>query len=104
MNIECSFLGVLVRDAEQRTSKSGRPYLLLNVRVDEGHAVQWVNVRCFDKDAVEIADEFVKNERFMLRESLSERRWRGEIQSIGHVLPHAPRANRPPKGEDGIRP
>ena len=73
--IEAAFFGSLGRDAEQRASKPGRPYLLLNVRVGEGDGAQWVNVRCFDKDAVEIADKFVKGARVYVEGKLSLSEW-----------------------------
>ena len=60
MNIECAFLGVLGRDAERRTPKPGRPYLLLNVRVGEGDGVQWVSVLTFDPQAIDAADKLMK--------------------------------------------
>ena len=31
--IECAFFGTLGRDAESKVSKTGKPYLRLNVRV-----------------------------------------------------------------------
>ena len=73
--IEAAFFGSLGRDAEQRASKPGRPYLLLNVRVGEGDGAQWVNVRCIDKDAVEIADRFVKGARVYVEGKLSLNEW-----------------------------
>ena len=73
--IEAAFFGSLGRDAEQRTSKPGRPYLLLNVRMGEGDGAQWVNVRCFDKDAVEIADKFAKGARVYVEGKLSLNEW-----------------------------
>ena len=60
MTIECAAFGALGRDAERRTSKSGKPYLIMNVRVGNDDAAQWVSVLAFDPQAIEIADRFVK--------------------------------------------
>jgi hypothetical protein len=37
-NIECAFFGVLGRDGEAKTSKAGKPYLRLNMRVGDGES------------------------------------------------------------------
>lgn len=43
--IEAAMFGALGRDAEAKTSKSGKNYLRLNIRVGDGDAAQWVNAR-----------------------------------------------------------
>jgi hypothetical protein len=55
-NIECAFFGVLGRDGEAKTSKAGKPYLRLNMRVGDGESAVWVGVMAFDTKAIEAAD------------------------------------------------
>jgi hypothetical protein len=43
MSIEVALFGTLGRNAESKVSKSGKPYLRLNVRVGDGDSLQWVN-------------------------------------------------------------
>jgi hypothetical protein len=45
MSIECAFSGSLVRDAETKTSKAGKQYVRINVRVENGEAA---NTMVFD--------------------------------------------------------
>jgi single-stranded DNA-binding protein len=52
--IESAFMGTLSRDAESKVSKSGRPYLKLNVRVGDGDAATWVNVNLFGDCATDL--------------------------------------------------
>lgn len=73
--IECAFLGVLGRDAEQKISKSGNSYLRLSVRVGDGDAATWVSVLSFDSAAVEISDRFVKNAKVYVEGKLSLNEW-----------------------------
>jgi single-stranded DNA-binding protein len=60
--IEVAFFGALARDAEAKTAKSGKPYVRLNVRVGDADA-RWVNVLCFDQDAIDQAEKLVKGAR-----------------------------------------
>jgi single-stranded DNA-binding protein len=60
MSIEAAFFGNLARDGEQRTSKNGRSYLRLNVRVGDGDAAQFVGVTCFDDHALAEPEKFTK--------------------------------------------
>jgi hypothetical protein len=53
--IEVAFFGSLGRDAEAKTSKAGKAYLRLNVRV--GDAAQWISVTAFDAKATEQSDK-----------------------------------------------
>ena len=55
--IEVGFFGSFGRDAERKTSKAGKRYLRLNVRVGDGEDVQWVGVMAFDEQAIEAADK-----------------------------------------------
>lgn len=77
MSIEAAFFGALSRDAERRTSKAGKPYLILNVRVGEGDGAQWVSVLAFDPDAIERADLMTKGSRCYVEGRLSTNEWTG---------------------------
>jgi Single-strand binding protein family len=84
--IEAAFFGVLGRDAELKTSKTGKPYLRLNVRVGGGDAVQWVNVTSFDAEAIAIADRFVKGARIYIEGRLSLNEWTAADGAKRHGL------------------
>jgi single-strand DNA-binding protein len=73
--IEAAFFGCLGRDAEAKISKPGKPYLRLNVRVGDGDAVQWVNITCFDPDAIAVADKLVKGARVYVEGSIKLDKW-----------------------------
>ena len=73
--IEAAFFGALGRDAEPKTSKTGKPYLRAGVRVGDGEAAQWVNVTAFDEKAIAAADSFVKGARVYVEGRLSLDQW-----------------------------
>jgi single-stranded DNA-binding protein len=72
--IDAAFFGVLGRDAEHRTSKAGREYLRLNVRVGYSDDVQWVSVRAFT-DIAELADRLRKDARVYVEGTHSADAW-----------------------------
>jgi single-stranded DNA-binding protein len=69
--IEAAFFGALGRDAEAKTSKAGKAYLRLNVRVGDGDTAQWVSVMAFDQNAIDAADKLLKGARVYIEGSLS---------------------------------
>jgi single-strand DNA-binding protein len=73
--IEVALFGVLGRDAERKTSKSGKPYLRLNVACGEGDATQWISAMVFDERAIAVADKLVKGARVYLEGKLSLNEW-----------------------------
>jgi single-strand DNA-binding protein len=74
--IEAAMFGALSRDAEVKTSsKSGKAYLRLNLRIGEGNAAQWVNATVFDTTAIEAADKMVKGARVYIEGRLSLDEW-----------------------------
>ena len=73
--LEAAFFGALGRDAESKTSKTGKPYLRAGVRVGDGEAAQWVNVTAFDEKAIAAADSFVKGARVYVEGRLSLDEW-----------------------------
>jgi hypothetical protein len=52
--IQAAFMGELSRDAEAKTSKNGKPYVRLNVRIDDHDSALWVNVNLFGDCAVDL--------------------------------------------------
>jgi single-stranded DNA-binding protein len=55
VGIECAFFDALTRDADARTSKNGKQFVLLNVVVGDGDARQFVSVIVFGDAAGEVA-------------------------------------------------
>lgn len=78
MSIEAAFFGSLGRDADHKTSKSGKPYLRLSVRVGDGDDVQWLTVMAFDENAIEAAEKYVKAARVYVEGRLSTNEWTGQ--------------------------
>lgn len=76
--IEVAFFGALGRDAESKTSKSGKLYLRLNVRVGDGDDVQWVSVMAFDEKAIAVADKMLKGARVYVEGRISIDEWTGQ--------------------------
>jgi single-stranded DNA-binding protein len=76
--IEAAFFGSLARDAELKTSKSGKQYVRINVRVENGETAQFINVMAFDADAVAVADRLVKGARVYCEGRLSLDEWTGQ--------------------------
>jgi single-stranded DNA-binding protein len=77
MSIECALFGVLGRDAESKVSKSGTPYLRLNIRSGDGDAAQWINAMTFDPEAIALAAKFIKGARVYLEGTLKLDAWTG---------------------------
>jgi single-stranded DNA-binding protein len=84
--IEAAFLGTLGRDAESKTSKSGKNYLRLNVRVGDGDAGQWISVMVFDQAAVQIAAQLVKGARLYVEGTVKLDSWRATDGAERHGL------------------
>jgi single-stranded DNA-binding protein len=84
--IEAAFFGALGRDAEAKTSKAGKAYLRLNVRVGDGDGVQWVSVMAFDQNAIDAADKLLKGARVYVEGSLSVTEWSGQDGVKRHGL------------------
>src|SRR5262245_26777104 len=75
MGIEVAFPGSLVRDAEAKTSKAGKQYLRINVRVENGDKAEFINAMVFDPDAIAVADKLVKGARVYIEGKLSLDEW-----------------------------
>jgi len=78
MSVEAAFFGVLGRDGEVKTSKSGKTYIRLNVRIGDGEDVQWVNVTSFDPQAIALVDKLVKGARVYVEGSLKLDKWQAQ--------------------------
>jgi len=86
MSIEVAAFGTLGRDAEAKTSKAGKPYLRLNIRVGDGDGAQWVSVMAFDPEAVEAADKMVKGARVYVEGTLRLDEWTSQDGAKRHSL------------------
>jgi single-stranded DNA-binding protein len=75
MAIECALFGSLGRDAEQKTSKAGKPFMRLNVRTGDGDGAQWISCTVFDEQAIDNADKLVKGARVYIEGRLSLDEW-----------------------------
>jgi single-stranded DNA-binding protein len=84
--IECAFFGTLGRDAEAKTSKAGKAYLRLNIRVGDGEAAQWINVTSFDADAIGASDRLVKGTRLYVEGRLQLDDWQAQDGAAKHGL------------------
>jgi single-stranded DNA-binding protein len=84
--IEAAMFGVLGKDAEAKTSESGKNYLRLNLRVGDGQGAQWVNATTFDPDAFATADKMVKGARVYIEGKLSLDEWTGHDGTKRHGL------------------
>jgi single-stranded DNA-binding protein len=86
MTIECAFFGSLGRDAEAKTSKGGKAYVRLNVRVGDGDTGQWITATVFDAEAIEVADKLVKGARVYLEGRLTLDEWTAQDGAKRHGL------------------
>jgi single-stranded DNA-binding protein len=86
MAIEAAFFGALGRDAEGKTSKSGKAYVRLNVRIDDGDDVQSVNVTSFDPQAIASVDKLVRGARVYVEGSLKLDKWQAQDGTEGQSL------------------
>jgi single-stranded DNA-binding protein len=86
MTIEVAIFGILGRDAEEKVSKSGTPYLRLNVRSGDGDGAQWISAMTFDPEAIAAADRLVKNSRVYIEGTLRLNSWTGQDGAERHGL------------------
>lgn len=90
--IEAAFAGVLGKDVELRTAKSGKPWASLAIMVDcgeqdaDGHSVmRWVKVAVFGETAERLAGA-VKGVRLYVEGSLSLDEWTDKEGNPRHGL------------------
>lgn len=84
--LEVAFFGALGRDAEAKTSGSGKRYLRANVRVGDGDGAIWVSVMAFDTTAIDNAAKFVKGARLYCEGTLRPTEWTGQDGAQRHGL------------------
>jgi single-stranded DNA-binding protein len=84
--IEAAFFGALGRDAESKTSKNGKPYLRLNIRVGDGDVAQWVNATVFDASAIAAADRLLKGARVYCEGRITLDEWTAQDGTPRHGL------------------
>jgi single-strand DNA-binding protein len=73
--IDCAFHGSVVRDAEAKISKSGKPYARFTVRDGEGDAALFVSVMYFGGDCADLAAKATKGTGIYVEGRLSLDRW-----------------------------
>jgi single-strand DNA-binding protein len=86
MSIEAALFGVLGRDAERKTSGSGKNYVRLNLRVGDGDGAQWISVLVFGQEAVDAAEKLTKGARVYVEGKLSISEWSGSDGAKRHGL------------------
>lgn len=86
MSIEAAMFGTLSRDAEAKTSKAGKPYLRLNLRVGDGDDAQFVNGMIFDSAAIETAEKLTKGARVYIEGRLTVDEWTAKDGAARHGL------------------
>jgi single-stranded DNA-binding protein len=115
MTIECALFGTLGRDAEAKTSKTGKAYVRLNARVGDGDSGQWITATVFDTAAIEVADKLVKGARVYIegrltldwtaqdgakRHGLSVMSWHCRLAEIGRNRPKRDKPQSAASGRD----
>lgn len=86
MTIEAAFFGALAREAEAKTSKSGKPYLRFTARVGDGDNAQWVSVMAFGPEAIAFKDRMVKGARVYVEGKIAFSEWTGHDGIMRHGL------------------
>ncbi len=77
-SIEAAFTGIIPRDAELRTARSGRQWLSFSVIVGEEPDEQWVSVAAFSGSIAELAPQLTKGTRVYAEGRLKLRSWESE--------------------------
>jgi single-stranded DNA-binding protein len=86
MSIEAALFGSITRDAEVKTSQAGKQYLRLNVRVEAGDKVLFVNTMVFDAEAIAGVDKLKAGARVYIEGRLSLDTWTGQDGAQRHGL------------------
>ena len=121
--IHCAFAGVISKQPELKTSKAGKAWCAVNMRIGEGETVQWAQVAVFGESA-ELAASLEKGDHLYVEGTLQLRTWKtdaGEqraglniaarrvevLGQIGRPRPSRPEsrgAHRTEDGSNGQRP
>ena len=73
--IECALQGRLTADPVQRTSKTGKAWLSMNVAVGSGDMVQYVSVALFGDTVADTAARLTKGERVYVEGRIKVNAW-----------------------------
>ena len=90
--IESAFWGVLGKDPELKTSKTGNPFTTMNAVVtvgtsDDGKDVsQWIRVACFGDTAKNIANRAKEGDRVYVEGALTMTQWNDAQGEVRHGL------------------
>jgi single-strand DNA-binding protein len=85
VSIECAFHGFLARDADARTSQTGKLWVRLSIGVGKDDAVQWAQCAVFGK-AAEIAATLKKGDRVYIEGTIKLDSWRATDGTERHGL------------------
>ncbi len=104
--IAVAFEGRLGRDAELKSTRAGRAFLVFSVIVDEGEDAVWLNVSAWSDHLTELAPSLTKGVEVYVQGRMKQRHWEAEggtksgwqvsadvVQPkglIGHRKPKAP--------------
>jgi len=83
--IECAFTGTLASLPDLKTSKAGKPWCALLVRVGDGEGAQFVRVACFG-DAAETAATLAKGSSVYVEGRLTLNQWTDQNGGERHGL------------------
>jgi single-stranded DNA-binding protein len=90
--IECAFFGLLAKEPELKTSKSGKPWASISVGVDTGDVddsggtkLQWLRVAVFGEAASRLAGA-QKGTRLYIEGTLTLDHWEGKDGEAKHGL------------------
>lgn len=106
--IECAFPATVTRDAEIKTTASGRPFLKLGVSTGRDEKQQYVSVLAWRDTFTDLATALVKGTRLYVEGKLELRVWNGEaslsvsasvIQPLGLIGAKKPKAPRKAGGK-----
>lgn len=73
--IHSAFVGRVIRSAEARTAKSGRPWLSLTVMVGEDEDAQRISVAAFRDSVMDLAPQLVEGTEVYVEGTLKMRTW-----------------------------
>lgn len=76
--IACAFEGRLGRDAELKTTRAGRAFLVFSVIVGEDEDAVWLNVSAWSDHLTELAPSLVKGVEVYCEGKMKQRHWESE--------------------------
>jgi single-stranded DNA-binding protein len=85
MGIECALFGTLTKEADARTGKSGKPFVLLNLLVGDGETRQFVSAIVFGDAAGNVAT-LEKGRRVYLEGKIEISEWTDREGNKKHGL------------------